>query len=424
MLLYLNIILNSITYILSYFFLANIYSKRNYKIIIKIILMLSLIIFQALISSFEIPLLNLISSIFVLIIMTFSMFKVNKLNFVLYDMLLYLCIFVSDTLSVLSISIVTEKVIEDTLYNEKLLISRYLLNDIFMLVLCGIVSAIVKRKKYKKIIWYEIIVYLFLLSFEITSTAYISNKIMTSSSGTFLISFLIACFLLDLYIIFVFSKLSQSRETELKYALLQQQSQMQMAVYNELSEKYALSAKAVHDAKKHFNTIKKLIADQDVQIYYDAVMKEFNSLYPQFQCENKVLKVIINNAIFRSERDNVQFNMNIEDTDLSFIADIDLTTIIANLLDNAFDACSSLDKKNRWIRFNLESKMGFIMIHIVNPYDRIISKEHNSFLSTKKNHIGIGLTNIQNTVEKYDGIFETDTANQLFDISITIPQQS
>ena len=111
-------------------------------------------------------------------------------------------------------------------------------------------------------------------------------------------------------------------------------------------------------------------------------------------------------------------------TDLSFIADIDLTTIIANLLDNAFDACSSLDKKNRWICFNLESKMGFIIIHIVNPYDRIISKEHNSFLSTKKNHIGIGLTNIQNTVEKYDGIFETDTANQLFDISITIPQQS
>lgn len=422
MLIYLNIILNSLTYILSYFFLSNIYSKRNYNTIIKIILLLSLIVSQAIVSFFRIPLLNLASSIIVLIIMTFSMFRVNKPNFLLYDMLLYLCIFVSDILSVLSISAVTEKVIEDTLYNEKLLISRYLLNDIFMLVLCGIVSAVVKRRKHKKIMWYEIIVYVFLLSFEIASTAYISKEIMTSSAGTFLIIFLSACFLLDLYIIFVFSQLSQSRETELKYALLQQQSQMQMAVYHELSEKYALSTKTIHDAKKHFNTIKELINDRKIQEYYNAVMNEFNSLYPQFQCENKILKVIINNAIFRAEHENIQFDINIENTDISFIADIDLTTIIANLLDNSFDACSLLDKEKKWIRFNLESRMGFVIIHIVNPYDEVISKSHNSFLSTKKNHLGIGLKNVQTTVERYNGIFEIATDNQLFDISITIPQ--
>ena len=68
--------------------------------------------------------------------------------------------------------------------------------------------------------------------------------------------------------------------------------------------------------------------------------------------ENKILKVIINNAIFRSERDNIQFNMNIEDIDVSFIADIDLTTMLANLLDNAFDACSA----------HKQEKSGFVLI--------------------------------------------------------------
>jgi len=352
MLWFLKILLNLSTYILSYFFLTNVYPKRNIHLSIKMLLLLSMVITQAAISFLEIPLLNLLSSIIVLVIITVSMFRVNKLNFILYDMLLYLCIFVSDMLSILSISVVTDNVIKDTLYNEKLLISRYLLNDILILISCRVVVAIIKRKKHKKILGYEILVYLLLLSFEIVSTAYISNEIMTSSAGTFLIVFLIACFLLDLYIVFVFSQLSHSRETELKCALLQQQSQMQMSVYNDLSEKYSQSTKAIHDAKRHFSTIKELIADQNIQTYYDAVTKEFDSLYPQFQYENKILKVIINNAIFRSERDNIQFNMNIEDIDVSFIADIDLTTMLANLLDNAFDACSA----------HKQEKSGFVLI--------------------------------------------------------------
>lgn len=418
----LKIVLNTFTYVIAYHLFDNIYSKRNYHIAIKTLIFISLITIQAAVSYLEIPILNLVSSISVFVVINISMFKVEKLNFILYNMLLSFCIFISDILSILAISAVTEKVIQDTLYNEKMIIARYLLNDIFLLISYGIVIAIIKRKEHRKLLGYEILVYLLLLSFEIASTAYISNEIMTSSAGTFLIGFLLACFLLDLYIIFVFSQLSHSRETELKYALLQQQSQMQMSVYQELSEKYAESTKVIHDVKKHFNTIKELIFDQNTQTYYDSVIKEFDNLYPQFQCENKILKVLINNAVFRSEHENIRFNMNIEDTDISFIADIDLTTIIANLLDNAFDACNSLDKDKRWIRFNLESRMGFVIIHVVNPYSEIITDSHNSFKTTKTNHIGIGINNVQNTVEKYNGVFDIDTTDKLFDISITIPQ--
>lgn len=418
----LNIILNAITYIIAYYLFDNIYPKRNYHIGLKVIIFIALVTIQAALSFLEIPILNLVSSIAVVVIINISMFIINKLNFILYNMLFTFCIFISDILSILSISVVMENVIEETIYNEKMFIARYLLNNIFVLLFCGIVTAIIKRKKHKKLLGYEILVYLLLLTFEIASTAYISSEIMTSSSGTFLICFLLACFLLDLYIIFVFSQLSHSRETELKCALLQQQSQMQMSVYHELSEKYAQSTKVIHDAKRHFKTIKDLISDHNTQTYYDSVMKEFDSLYPQFQCENKILKVLINNAVFRSEHENIRFNMNIEDTDISFIADIDLTTIVANLLDNAFDACNSLDKEKRWIRFNLESRMGFVIIHVVNPYTEIISESHNSFKTTKQNHLGIGITNVQNTVEKYEGIFEIDTSDKLFDISITIPQ--
>ncbi|MGN1277827.1 MAG: ATP-binding protein [Floccifex sp.] len=418
----LNIILNAVTYIIAYYFFDNIYPKRSYHIGIKVIIFIVLIAIQASVSFLEIPILNLVSSVAVVIVINISMFQVKKINFVLYNILFIFCVFISDLLSILAISVAMEKVIEDTIYNEKMLIARYMLNNIFILIFCGIVTAITKRKKHKKLLGYEILVYLLLLSFEIASAAYIANEILTSSSGTFLIGFLIACFLLDLYIIFVFSQLSHSRETELKFALLQQQSQMQMSVYHKLSEKYAQSTKVIHDAKRHFNTIKELISDRNTQSYYDSVMQEFDSLYPQFQCENKILKVLINNAVFRAEHENIRFNMNIEETDISFIADIDLTTIIANLLDNAFDACNLLDKEKRWIRFNLESKMGFVIIHVVNPYTEIITESHNSFRTTKKNHLGIGITNVQNTVEKYDGIFEIDTSDKLFDISITIPQ--
>jgi len=51
----------------------------------------------------------------------------------------------------------------------------------------------------------------------------------------------------------------------------------------------------------------------------------------------------------------------------------------------------------------------------------VLQKSKNLFASSKKNHYGIGLSNIKDIVEKYNGLVDIDTANNIFTVKITLP---
>ena len=100
-----------------------------------------------------------------------------------------------------------------------------------------------------------------------------------------------------------------------------------------------------------------------------------------------------------------------------------MTTIVSNILDNALEAVVELPKNMREIWFIMEKKMGCYLIHSENPYNYINNISGRKFLSTKQNHMGIGLTNIESAVQKYDGVLSIDIKNKKFIVSITIPEK-
>lgn len=135
-----------------------------------------------------------------------------------------------------------------------------------------------------------------------------------------------------------------------------------------------------------------------------------------------MLIVIINHALFKVEQSKTRLILHIEEMDLSFISDIDLTTIFANFLDNAIEACRTLSNEKREIQFYIEQKMGFYLFHISNSYESIQPITHKKYKSMKNGHAGIGLSNVKQAVNKYQGIFDIDTSDHTFTVSITIPE--
>ena len=106
---------------------------------------------------------------------------------------------------------------------------------------------------------------------------------------------------------------------------------------------------------------------------------------------------------------------------MKFISDMDITTIFSNLLDNAVDACMEIENAPRTIEIVLCQKMGLIALRITNTCahtrTELLKKRH----STKKNHTGIGLSNVQKTVEKYEGVVSVKTKREIFQVSVTLP---
>lgn len=419
----LNIILNVFS-VLSGFLALNRLYEKNFKMIwMKIGSLLLLTVGQAFISYLERPYLNSLTMIFLLIVMTKLLFQCRNYIFLLYDTFIAVCYFISDLIATLAISIATKNVVSITLQQSDLMLSRYLLNIILVFMLCNSISIIFQKKKNDAIYWYEVISYILLAVFEASSAAYISYFTQRFSSGMFLVFFLIGCFILDVYIVFVFYRLAESRRIEQEFLLIRQQSNIQLDVYRELSKKYEKSIRIVHDAKKHLNALENLIESEKAATYRDSLCQELDKLYPEFHHSNQMLTVIINHALFKAEQSKIRFDLHIEEVDLLFISDMDLTTIFANILDNAIEACRTLTEDRRLIRLHVERKIGFIIIHITNPYEAINPDSEKMYKSTKYGHAGIGLSNVRKTVEKYNGVFDIETNERMFTVSITIPER-
>lgn len=336
---------------------------------------------QALVSQLHIPWLNLVTIAISFVGMTKLFFRCNLVPLLLYDTAVMVCLFAADMVSSLAVSVSLGDSVSETLQRTDVLLA----------------------------------------AFEITSAAYIVHRLQFFSSGLFVILFTMGCLVLDIYLVFVFYQLAESRKREKEYSLIQQQSNIQLSVYRELSQKYADSVRIAHDAKKHVRALEDLVQSEQASQYRDSICAELNKLYPAFEHENPLFSVLINHALYRSERNGIRLDLRLHDADLSMLSDMDLTILFANLLDNAIEACTSLPAEKRKIQLILEQEMGFLIIHITNPFAELAPLPHHKYGSTKPGHMGVGLSNVQQTVEKYHGVFSVDTDAEVFAVAITIP---
>lgn len=109
---------------------------------------------------------------------------------------------------------------------------------------------------------------------------------------------------------------------------------------------------------------------------------------------------------------------------MEFLSDMDTTTIFSNLLDNAIDACMELDRSVKRIEVVLCQKMGLLALRMTNTCQAAADLSPRQWHSTKKDHMGIGLSNVRKTVEKYHGVVSVRTKEELFQVSVTIPIKS
>ncbi len=194
-------------------------------------------------------------------------------------------------------------------------------------------------------------------------------------------------------------------------------------MYQELQKKYAETCKIAHDINRHVSSLKALIetdgSSGKAQKYLSELTEESNCLYPAIKNQNPMMEIILNTTNAKCLSNNIEFSMSIEDFEMPFISDMDMTTIFSNLLDNAIESCREVAKSRRKIRMIMRAQMGLIVIKITNPCADFNISDIKFGRSTKKNHSGIGLSNVRKAVEKYEGIMNVKNENNMFCVSIT-----
>ena len=397
--------------------------ERRSHFLLRVLGALGIAIVQGSIGLLQIPVLNMTSSLLMIVGTTLLCYQCKKLYFLVYDVLIVFCGFIADVFSVLLLSTYYDSSISSTLQETSLLV-RNTFACLMIFLLCQLAFTLI-RKKHAIFSWYEAIFYTMLATGEIAVFAYVCKYIQAYSSGTFLIFFLLGCLVLDVYIVVVFYRISIVRKTEKENALLQQQSEMQLEVYSDLQQRYQNSMRTIHDAKRHVRALESLIQSDhlaEAQQYKESLFQKLNELQPSIQCDNPLLSAILNHVFLKAEQRHIVLKMDLQgEEQLSMLAGVDLTTIASNLLDNAVDAVSELPEEQRYIHFAVAFQMGEIMIHVENPTKNDLKREGNTVVSTKEGHFGLGLKNVGMVVKKYKGDFKTDVKDGTFIAAITIP---
>lgn len=211
---------------------------------------------------------------------------------------------------------------------------------------------------------------------------------------------------INVYCLHFWYDVAKNRELKYQLNLMQQQSSLTLQYYEDLEDNYARSRKIIHDIRNHLAVIEQA-GKMEKSSYLDDLHTMLNSLGMKFYTDTRILNIVLNDKL--KEFGNGKAECRLGGVSLDFISDIDLTTIFANLLDNAIEA--QPDAETRSIRILGEQIHDFTVIKLTNPYDG----------ACKQDHEGLGLRNVQSAVEKYQGEMQIEQENRSFSVTLVFP---
>lgn len=423
-----SVIMNTVSIMILFLFADKIYphyysqKKVRFKYEKYLIIVVASILL-AVLHKYEMDIINYVLVVATVNIYNKLFYKTEGYMYILFNVSALLFMLLAEFVSVIMIPLLMHETINEYLEEGNLIIS-YLINWFVMFAIFEPVYMFLKRKNEKlpSITLSGIAVYILLFVFEVIMIGYTTKLASDEKTTTVLIVTLCGYTFINLLVVYLIFKTAKNGEIKYKNELLQQQSMTQMTLYKDLLEKYDESQRTVHDVKRHLKILSGIIGDEErARKYLEEFIEETEKMKPQFKSRNAILDVIINHKILQAELKEIEFTVDYSDVDMSFMSDMDITIMLANVLDNSYEAVEMLENNRRQVKLIITKMSDFLLINISNSYNNVEQKPDGKFITTKKNHSGLGLKNVQKAVEKYDGIYKAEVVEDKFKVKITIP---
>lgn len=211
-----------------------------------------------------------------------------------------------------------------------------------------------------------------------------------------------------------------------KNRILKMRNDMLEANYQSLRKVYEENRMMYHDFKNHMLVVDQLIQEEknnEALKYINTYIHWTLSVNQRVESGCKIIDIIVNCKIAEALEKCIQFTHEIDYIGEIGIADIDMCALLANLLDNAIEACEKIEEEKRRIDLRIKRINDMLFIWSENTMKEVGKERVNFFQTDKKNKIlhGLGIKSIDNVVKKYDGHKEYEIQKDMFQIYISIP---
>ncbi|MFT4146802.1 MAG: GHKL domain-containing protein [Mobilitalea sp.] len=190
---------------------------------------------------------------------------------------------------------------------------------------------------------------------------------------------------------------------------MQHKAEVDKEVYRFSKQNYEEMSSLRHEIKNHKAYMLSLLQNRDyvkLEEYFQESVVETSDLFQFIDCGNVVINNIINYEITKAKAYGVTIETKIAVPEELPFRETDICSLLSNLLDNAIEACTRQNKRDKIIQFKIWQDNHYLFIKVENPIDDIISKKERLSLKTTKLNSsthGYGTKVIHMIVERYKG---------------------
>ena len=224
-------------------------------------------------------------------------------------------------------------------------------------------------------------------------------------SQWFVLACCVALLLANTAVFYLLHQMEQAAQSQKKLVALGQQLQIQTANMESARGLYEAQRKATHDFRAQLEVLGQLLQSQEYDAaakYLDAVSGRQWDRLVLVDCHHPILNALFNTRAGAAEARGIEIRFVVNDLSALPFDQADLTVLLANLLDNAIEACEKCSGP-RAIEVRALKEEGFFF-SVRNTSLPVVIRD-GQIPTTKPNprlH-GFGLPNVKAIVAKYHG---------------------
>nr|WP_289767853.1 sensor histidine kinase [uncultured Acetatifactor sp.] len=198
----------------------------------------------------------------------------------------------------------------------------------------------------------------------------------------------------------------------------------QISVYKMLTEQYRQSERLRHDMKNHIIALTALSRNKEWEKIEDY-LKNMEGVILDAGGDltgNKVVDALLYLKRKQAEGEDIKWECDMQMPKGCCINEFDLCVLMGNILDNALEACGRMQKdESRFINIQARTVKKCFLIEVKNSMDRTEKLTEGFTNKDDSQEHGIGLLNVGDVVNRYNGAVHKEAGKGIFVISILMP---
>lgn len=219
----------------------------------------------------------------------------------------------------------------------------------------------------------------------------------------------------------------QSSRLMLERAQLEQRTQLlelQSHQYQALQEHMRQTARLRHDFRHSLRLLSALAEQENlagIRSHLAEYERSLTEKAPASYCANTALNALFGYYEEMAASAGVETDWKIQLPDPLTVSELDLASLLGNLLENGINGCRTLRSGKRRFSLTTELRQGnSLYIVSTNSFDGHVRKGKNGYYSTRHDGRGIGLASIAAVAEKYNGSARFSNSDTEFFVDVVL----